>query len=284
MQEGAALLTPSRRPVRTSSTRTGDAACARHNAVVFRRLVRQRAFVAFVTLAAVLEAVVLLSRPPRDIAPFLLVLVPPLAALLTSAIRGGRDDVLSLIITRWRLLPRWYAAALGVPLAGTLATVALAVLAGAASRPFSGLSPAAAIVPLVALLPALPEEFGWRGFGLPGRAGRWPPCPGRRPGRWCRLHDRPPAALPARPALRWTAPLAPSGRQRCLARLGNCADSSRAGPLHLLSSPCPPGHPDRHAQVRRMLAPAQSPLPGGSTCLRQRAATPVQHLTLRLLP
>lgn len=136
---------------------------------VIRRFVHDRAFLAFVTLVVLLEAAVLLARPPRDLAPFLLVLVPAAAALLTSAVGGGQGDVRSVFarITRWRVAPAWYCAALGIPLAGTLAIVALAVVTGAASRPLSGLSPAAALVPIVALLPALLEEFGWRGFGLP---------------------------------------------------------------------------------------------------------------------
>ena len=73
---------------------------------------------------------------------------------------------------------RWYVAAVIVPLLGTLAIVAVAILSGATSRPLAGLTPADAVVPAVVLLPGLLEEFGWRGFGVPaamadGRSGLW---------------------------------------------------------------------------------------------------------------
>jgi uncharacterized protein len=145
---------------------------------MIRNFVRERSLLAFLAAVALLEAAVLATRPSRDIAPFLLILVPPLAALLVSALQAGPGGVRMLFgrITRWRAAPRWYLAALGVPLLGTLAIVALAVLTSAASRPFAGLNLAAAAVPAVVLLPAMLEEFGWRGFGVPAAlAGGLPP-------------------------------------------------------------------------------------------------------------
>jgi membrane protease YdiL (CAAX protease family) len=145
-----------------------------------RQHVRARPLLAYLVTAVLLEGGVLLTRPGRNVTPFLLVLVPPVAAILTSALQGGWEDVRTLFarITRWRVAFRWYLAALIVPLVGTLVIVAIAILSGATSRPFAGLTPADAVVPAVVLLPGLLEEFGWRGYGVPaamadGRRGLW---------------------------------------------------------------------------------------------------------------
>lgn len=146
----------------------------------FRRFVGARPLPSFFVSVVLLEGAVLATQPSRDLTPFLLVLIPPLAALQISALQGGREGVRTLFarITRWRVAFRWYVAALIVPLLGTLAIVIVAILSGAASRPFVGLTPADALVPAVVLLPGLLEEFGWRGFGVPvamagGRSGLW---------------------------------------------------------------------------------------------------------------
>jgi len=69
----------------------------------FQHHVRARPLFAFFVSVVLLEGGALLTRPSRNMAPFLLVLVPPLAALLTSALQGGSEDVRTLFnrITRW---------------------------------------------------------------------------------------------------------------------------------------------------------------------------------------
>jgi membrane protease YdiL (CAAX protease family) len=69
---------------------------------------------------------------------------------------------------RWRMSPWLYVAAIGLGVMANLFIVVLAVVTGTpASDAFSDMSAAALVIPLVVLLPALFEEFGWRGFGIP---------------------------------------------------------------------------------------------------------------------
>jgi hypothetical protein len=77
----------------------------------------------FAGVVLVLEAVVFAIQPGRNITPFLLVLIPATAAVLVSAASGGRPEVKGLIgrMSVWRVRPRWYLAALGLPVAEKLA-------------------------------------------------------------------------------------------------------------------------------------------------------------------
>ena len=61
-----------------------------------------------------------------------------------------------------------YVAAIGIPLAGTLGIDLAGLLLGASSldRVVGALTASALVVPLVVLIPAILEEFGWRGFGV----------------------------------------------------------------------------------------------------------------------
>jgi uncharacterized protein len=124
----------------------------------------------FAAVVLVLEAVVFSIQPARNITPFLLVLVPAVAAVLVSAASGGRPEVKGLIgrMSVWRVRPRWYLAALGIPVAEKLAVDIGGSLLGLTTpgRLLGALSVSALVVPLVVLLPALLEEFGWRGFGV----------------------------------------------------------------------------------------------------------------------
>ncbi len=134
-----------------------------------RNLVERHQFVVFSAITLVLAALVFASGIEPALAPFLLVLIPTLAALIVAATVGrGELGRLGRRISRWRIDPRLYVAALGLPIVANLLIVALAVATGApTSAAFSGLNAGALIVPLVVLLPALFEEFGWRGFGIP---------------------------------------------------------------------------------------------------------------------
>jgi uncharacterized membrane protein (GlpM family) len=71
-------------------------------------------------------------------------------------------------IVRWRVAPRWYLLAIGIPLLGTLAIDATRIALGQASldEVVAGVTSAAVVVPFVVFLPALFEEFAWRGFGV----------------------------------------------------------------------------------------------------------------------
>lgn len=73
-------------------------------------------------------------------------------------------------IVRWRVHPKWYAAAIGVPAGIRLAAAAVTQLVG---RPvdFATFAPNALMlgigIVLTTLLGGGQEELGWRGFMLP---------------------------------------------------------------------------------------------------------------------
>jgi membrane protease YdiL (CAAX protease family) len=91
---------------------------------------------------------------------------PAVAALAVTAATEGRAGVRGLLLrlTLWRVRPAWYAVAVGLPLALTLASIALNVAMGTPTAPavgdFSAISLALAVL-------IVGEEIGWRGFALP---------------------------------------------------------------------------------------------------------------------
>jgi membrane protease YdiL (CAAX protease family) len=95
-----------------------------------------------------------------------------LAAVIVVALTEGRRGVGALLrqLTRWRVGWRWYAVALGLPLAATLLAVAANVRLGApapAAAQLAGWPSAVLLFPLYFLLFGAAEELGWRGYALP---------------------------------------------------------------------------------------------------------------------
>jgi uncharacterized protein len=100
---------------------------------------------------------------------------PFLAALVVLAITRGKTGVVGLLrrMVRWRVAPVWYAMALLVPVAITVAATVLNVLLGA--RPpssvelggWTGLFSTFLILLLIPGLGGTWEEPGWRGYALP---------------------------------------------------------------------------------------------------------------------
>jgi membrane protease YdiL (CAAX protease family) len=132
-------------------------------------LVYRYRFIVFVTITLGLAALVFASGMDPQMAPFALVLLPTLAALVTAGV-GGHGEMGRLFrrLGRWRASPLVYAAVIGIPVLGNLLIVVAAVATGTPlSNVFSEMTATALIVPLVVLLPAFFEEFGWRGFGIP---------------------------------------------------------------------------------------------------------------------
>ena len=68
----------------------------------------------------------------------------------------------------WRVRPRWYAAAILIPVAEKIIVDVAGLLLGQTTAPLlvSSLSIAALTVPLVVLIPGMLEELGWRGFAV----------------------------------------------------------------------------------------------------------------------
>ena len=140
-----------------------------------RKLIHRYRFIVFTALTLGLAALVFASGMDPLMMPFVLVLLPVVGALVTAAIsRAGELGRLVRRIGRWRVSPWLYVAAIGVGVVANLFIVAAALATGTPpSDAFSDMSAAALIIPLVVLLPAFFEEFGWRGFGIPA-LGRQP--------------------------------------------------------------------------------------------------------------
>jgi len=100
---------------------------------------------------------------------------PFLAAVLVLAITGGKTGIVRLLrrMVQWRVGLRWYAVALLLPVAITLAAAVFNVLMGARAPSatelggWTGLFSTFAILLLVPGLGGAWEEPGWRGYALP---------------------------------------------------------------------------------------------------------------------
>jgi len=126
--------------------------------------------VLFAILVFVLEVIVFVAPLSPQVRPFALVLIPATAALIGSARSGGAPAVRSLLarLAVWRVRPRWYVAAILIPVGEKIIVDVAGLLLGQTTpqRLVSSLTVAALIVPLVVLIPGVLEELGWRGFGV----------------------------------------------------------------------------------------------------------------------
>ncbi len=112
--------------------------------------------------------------------PFLFPFGPLFAALFVASLtrgKAGLNDLLSRSL-RWRVGLRWYAAALGVPVAIGLAAASLNTVLGAPLPTVAQLGPWYSLFflfPMALFDAPLQEEIGWRGYALPQfPAGRSP--------------------------------------------------------------------------------------------------------------
>ena len=103
------------------------------------------------------------------------------AAVVTTVASGGRTALRSLgsRLVRWRIPPRWYVAAVALPVLPAL--VALGVhLALGGEHDLHGFVPLAATLPLLLsqlVTHLLTEEAGWRGVALPRLRASLAPLP-----------------------------------------------------------------------------------------------------------
>lgn len=129
-----------------------------------------RPLVEFAVLVVALEAIVFLVPLGRDLTPFALVLIPAAAGLVAAARGGGAAAVRKLVgrLGVWRVRPRWYAAAILIPVAEKVIVDATGIAFGQTTLPslMSALTIGALTLPLVVLVPGLLEELGWRGFAV----------------------------------------------------------------------------------------------------------------------
>lgn len=139
-------------------------------------MIGSRPLLTFGVLVLGLTIAVALANLGRETAPFALIFVPTIAALIAAGASEGGAGIARIFrrIARVRAAPKWYAAALGVPLLMWLGIVALAVATGTpTSGLFQGLGDLPVVV-LVVLIPAFIEELGWRAYALPVALRSWP--------------------------------------------------------------------------------------------------------------
>jgi uncharacterized protein len=138
-------------------------------------LVRRHPLISFFVLAyalswwpSILYALDLSPQPIVGFGPFL-------AAIVVLALTRGNAGVVTLLrrMVRWRVAPVWYAVALLLPVAITVAATVLNVLLGAQAPSSVKLGEWSGLIPTFFLLLLVPgiggawEEPGWRGYALP---------------------------------------------------------------------------------------------------------------------
>jgi hypothetical protein len=114
---------------------------------------------------------VAVGRNPRFgfFAPIAGALAPGVAALVVTNIAEGEEGVRALVrrLGHWRMAPTWYLIALGLPIAGWLVAVAIAILLGAFSAAKLRAAIPVFVTSRIMFLFAAVEELGWRGPALP---------------------------------------------------------------------------------------------------------------------
>jgi membrane protease YdiL (CAAX protease family) len=92
---------------------------------------------------------------------------PMLAAMIASRLGGESAKAPFRELRRWRVSPLWYAIALGLPLALTVATTALYRALGGGDEVAWAYPPAAPERVIALFLFPFGEEIGWRGLAYP---------------------------------------------------------------------------------------------------------------------
>jgi membrane protease YdiL (CAAX protease family) len=133
---------------------------------IITAFVRRHPLIVFFALAYVLTWPVI---PLVVVSPLLglpALFGPALAAIIVAAVTDGGPGLEDLLgrLLRWRVGARWYALALGLPVALALTAAGLHLLVGAhTSLDFGGLS----VLNIVVFALIVGEELGWRGYALP---------------------------------------------------------------------------------------------------------------------
>lgn len=122
----------------------------------------------------------LAQRGPAQLLAILGTFGPFVAAIVVARATGTWSALRSRLL-RWRVAPRWYAAALGLPLGGVAVSYGVYRLLGGPSMDLTRALPVSTL-PIVFVLTLVAgggnEEPGWRGFALPGLQARFGPIVG----------------------------------------------------------------------------------------------------------
>jgi hypothetical protein len=104
--------------------------------------------------------------------PFLFPFGSVIAAIIVASVTRGMDGLKELLsrCVRWRVGPRWYAAALFVPVTIALAVVTLNILLGAPMATAAQIGPWYSLFllfPMAMVDAPLQENSGWHGYAMP---------------------------------------------------------------------------------------------------------------------
>ena len=155
-----------------TTTATPSRTATRSRAFPLKYFVLAFVFTWALWVPAALEARGLISPLPVP-AGFLGVFGPMAAAIVVTALEGGRAGLRSLLgrVVRWRVAPVWYAVAILGPIVLTLSTMALVVVFGGPPPDLSaiiGALPTVLVLTVYMLVQVgIGEEIGWRGYALP---------------------------------------------------------------------------------------------------------------------
>jgi uncharacterized protein len=159
-EEGTPVTTPTTAPPTIRSRPRTEQARASREVLVFLLVAFALSWGVGLVTVAVLDL--------GDLGLGLGALCPGIAAFAVTRWRTGSFAPLWRDVARWRVAPRWYLAAVGLPVV-LAATAALVVGAtGGGSIPeTASVGASLSFLPLAFLLFGGPEEPGWRGYLLP---------------------------------------------------------------------------------------------------------------------
>jgi membrane protease YdiL (CAAX protease family) len=134
--------------------------------------IERHSLLLFLTLTPLLSlAIPLFLSLPTELVPLILIFIPALMAVVLTSFSEGRKGVVALLkkLLQWRIGFKWYAITLGLALGLRLTMSLLAVLLGwiPTIQLNSWSLPEFIIVGVFALIGAVMEELGWRGYVLP---------------------------------------------------------------------------------------------------------------------
>jgi hypothetical protein len=101
-----------------------------------------------------------------------MLIAPAIAGITVTALVDGRAGLQAMLsrMTRWRVAPRWYVAALAM-----IPVLILAILYALALLISPVFAPVLSLIGIAALAVGFFEEIGWTGFAAPRLRSRWRP-------------------------------------------------------------------------------------------------------------
>lgn len=135
-------------------------------------LIARYSLPAFIVLTPLISNAVALFLPiPTTSIALLIILIPVIMAILLTALAEGRQSLTTLLkkLIQWRISLKWYAVAMLMPAGIILTGAVLAFMLGWTPAIEFSIPERSMLIAngVVAMIVAIMEEFGWRGYALP---------------------------------------------------------------------------------------------------------------------